>query len=166
MDICKRQCGVASGSYVNEYNFIVFLKNKGEAAAMTAIAWKDFYSVGDPSLDAQHQQMIGVINELYEAMEKKSTQQVIKPILDRLVKYTFEHFKREEEEMEAVEYPDLISHKALHDKIRQKTLDLRDNADFVTGQNLLAFLKEWWVGHIQTEDKKYAPYLEALGSHR
>ena len=129
---------------------------------MAAITWKDFYSVGDPTLDAQHQQIIGVINELYEAMEKKSTQQVIKPILDRLVKYTFEHFKQEEEVMAAVEYPDLIEHKALHDKIRQKTLDFKDNADFVTGQNLLVFLKEWWVGHIQTEDKKYAPFLEVI----
>ncbi len=127
---------------------------------MATITWKDFYSVGDPSLDAQHQQMIGVINELYDAMEKKSAQQVVKPILDRLVKYTFKHFKQEEETMEAVEYPDLIEHKALHDKIRQKTINLKDNADFVTGQNLLAFLKEWWIGHIQTEDKKYAPYLE------
>jgi hemerythrin len=63
--------------------------------------------------------------------------------------------------MEAVEYPDLIEHRALHDKMRQKTLDLQANVDFVTGHNLLAFLKEWWVGHIQTEDKKYAPYLEA-----
>lgn len=132
---------------------------------MATIIWKDFYSVGDPSLDAQHQQMIGVINELYEAMEKKSAQKVIKPILDRLVKYTFDHFEHEEEAMLAVEYPDLIEHKALHDKIRQKTLDLKDNADFVTAQNLLAFLKEWWMGHIQTVDKKYAPYLELLGSH-
>jgi hemerythrin-like metal-binding protein len=133
---------------------------------MATITWKDFYSVGDPSLDAQHQQIVGAINEIYEAMEKKSTQQVVKPILDRLVKYTFEHFKHEEETMAAVEYPDLIEHKALHDKIRQKTIDLKDNADFVTGQNLLLFLKEWWMGHIQTEDKKYSPYLELLGSHR
>ncbi len=92
---------------------------------MAAITWKDFYSVGDASLDAQHQQIVGVINELYEAMEKKSAQQAVKPILDRLVKYTFEHFKREEEAMAAAEYPDLIEHRALHDKIRQKTLDLQ-----------------------------------------
>jgi hemerythrin len=91
-----------------KYSFIVFFTNKREAETMAAITWKEFYSVGDPSLDAQHQQIIGVINELYEAMEKKSTQQVIKPILDCLVNYTFEHFKREEETMEAVEYPDLI----------------------------------------------------------
>ncbi|MGA2799620.1 MAG: bacteriohemerythrin [Thermoguttaceae bacterium] len=131
---------------------------------MAAIAWKDFYSVGDASLDAQHQQLIGVINELFDAMEKKSAQQAIKPILDRLVKYTFEHFKREEETMATAGYPDLIEHRAMHDKIRQKTLDLQENADFVTGHNLLAFLKQWWMGHIQTEDKKYAPFLEALGS--
>ena len=88
---------------------------------MAAITWKDFYSVGDASLDSQHQQIVGVINELFDAMEKKSTQQVVKPILDRLVKYTFEHFKSEEEAMAAVEYPDLIEHRAMHDKIRQKT---------------------------------------------
>ena len=132
---------------------------------MAAITWKDFYSVGEPSLDAQHQQIVGVINELFEAIDKKSAQQVIKPILDRLAKYTFEHFEREEEAMAAVEYPDLAEHKALHDKIRQTTLDFKDSADFVTEHNLLNFLKQWWLGHIQTEDKKYAPYMELLGSH-
>jgi hemerythrin-like metal-binding protein len=134
---------------------------------MAAIIWKNFYSVGDASLDAQHKQIVRSINELYEAMTKKSSQQAIKPILDRLVKYTFEHFKHEEQAMEAAEFPDLIEHRAMHDKIRQKTLVLQQNADFLTGHNLLAFLKEWWVGHIQTIDKKYAPYLEAsVGSSR
>ncbi len=132
---------------------------------MATITWKEFYSVGDPSIDAQHQQIVGIINDLFDAMEKKSAQEVVKPILDRLVKYTFEHFKHEEEVMAAAEYPDLVEHKALHDKIRQKTLDLQENADFVTGHNLLAFLKDWWLGHIQTEDKKYAPYLEFSGTH-
>jgi hemerythrin len=127
---------------------------------MEIITWKNFYSVGEPSLDAQHKQIVGIINDLFDAMEKKSSQQVIKPILDSLVKYTFEHFKHEEEAMAAAEYPDLSEHKALHDKIRQKTLDLRDNVDFITGHNLLSFLKQWWLGHIQSEDKKYAPYLQ------
>ena len=108
---------------------------------------------------AEHQQIVGIINELFDAMEKKSTQQVIKPILDRLVKYTFEHFKREEEAMAGVEYPDLIEHKALHNKIRQKTLDFNDNADFVTGHNLLNFLKQWWLGHIQSEDREIRALL-------
>jgi hemerythrin-like metal-binding protein len=67
--------------------------------------------------------------------------------------------------MSSTGYPGLAEHKALHDKMRQKTLDFRDSADFVTGHNLLAFLKEWWLGHIQAEDKKYAPYLALSGSY-
>jgi hemerythrin len=48
--------------------------------------------------------------------------------------------------------------------MRQKTLDLHDNTDLVTGHDLLAFLKDWWLGHIQSEDKKYAPYVELSNS--
>jgi hemerythrin len=62
-------------------------------------------------------------------------------------------------------YPDFAQYKALHDKIRKKTSDLREHAHLVTGHDLLRVLKEWWVGHIQSLDKKYAPYLELSGSH-
>jgi hypothetical protein len=40
---------------------------------------------------------------------------------------------------------------------------LRDNANLMTGRDLLIFLKEWWANHIQDQDKKYAPYLNAFG---
>jgi hemerythrin-like metal-binding protein len=140
---------------------------KLEAETMTApIKWKDYYSVGVPSIDAQHKQIIGVINELYEAMQNESAQKVIKPILDRLVKYTFKHFKYEEEALQASGYPDFSRHKALHDKIREETIALQEHADLVTDNNLLHFLKEWWMGHIQSEDKKYKPYLELSVSRK
>lgn len=130
------------------------------------ISWKDFYSVGDPSLDAQHKQIIGIINELYEAMQRDTSQKTIKSIIDRLVQYTFNHFKSEEEAFQTSDYPAVAEHKALHDKIRQKTIDLRNHADLVSNHDLLGFLKEWWLGHIQSVDKQYAPYLELSGSHR
>jgi hemerythrin-like metal-binding protein len=126
------------------------------------VTWKDFYSVGDPSIDAQHKQILETINELYEAMQKGKDRAVLKPILDRLLQYTLAHFKHEEQVMLEHEYPNSAQHKALHDKIRQKTTDLREQAYLVTGQDLLRFLKEWWVGHIQGQDKNYSPYLEAI----
>jgi hemerythrin len=138
-----------------------------EAETMTvAITWKDFYSVGDPLLDTQHKQIIDAINQLYEAMQNNSSEEVIKPILDRLVQYTFNHFKCEEETLQAIRYPDYLEHKTIHDKMRKQTFDLKKNADLVTGNKLLKILKEWWVGHIQSEDKKYKPYLELTESHR
>jgi len=126
------------------------------------VIWKDFYSVGDPSLDAQHKQILGTINELHEAMQKGKDRAVLRPILDRLLEYTLVHFKHEEQVMQEHEYPDFAHHKVLHDKIRQKTADLREHAYLVTGQDLLRFLKEWWVDHIQGQDKNYSPYLEAV----
>ena len=121
------------------------------------VTWKDFYSVGDPSIDAQHQQILGTINELYEALQKGKDRAVLKPILDRLLQYTLAHFEQEEQLMQEHAYPDSAQHKALHDKIRQKTGELCEHAYLVTGQDLLRFLKEWWVGHIQGQDKKYSP---------
>jgi hemerythrin len=142
-----------------------FLKILEAETMSVTITWKDFYSVGDPLLDTQHKQIIDAINELYEAMQNNSPQEVIKPILNRLVQYTFNHFKYEEETLQAIEYPDYLEHKALHDKMRKQTFDLKKNADLVTGNILLKFLKEWWVVHIQSEDKKYKPYLELTESH-
>jgi hemerythrin len=54
----------------------------------------------------------------------------------------------------------------LHDELRRKVIDLRENADLLTGQDLLHFLKRWWMGHIQGCDKKYAPYLQLSTSRR
>jgi hemerythrin-like metal-binding protein len=124
------------------------------------ITWKDYYSVGDEALDAQHKQVLAAINELYDAMQGGVDYRAVAPLLDRLVQYTITHFRQEEERMAAHEYPEFAQHKALHDTMRQKTIALREYANVVTGRDLLVFLKEWWCNHIQDQDKKYAPYLK------
>ena len=129
----------------------------GDSTMIPYVTWKDFYSVGDPSIDAQHKQILDTINELYEAMQKGKDRAVLKPILDRLLQYTLAHFQLEEQVMQEHEYPDFAQHTALHDRIRQKTRDLQEHAYLVTGHDLLRFLKDWWVGHIQGCDKKYTP---------
>jgi hemerythrin-like metal-binding protein len=123
------------------------------------LAWEPYYSVGDPALDTEHQQVILLIDELYASMASGRENAKSKEILDRLVRYTFTHFEHEEEAMRLCGYSDLQAHKILHDRMRQRTLDLRANMSLVTGCDLLYFLKDWWSNHIQAEDKQYAPYL-------
>jgi hemerythrin len=126
------------------------------------IAWKNDYSVGEPSLDTQHRQIIDLLNELHVAMQRGVEHQTIRPFLDQLLQYTVNHFQAEEKLLLAHQYPDFAQHKALHDNMRQRTIGLRDNAGLVTGRDLLVFLKGWWCGHIQEQDKKYEPYVSAL----
>ena len=130
----------------------------------TYIAWKDYYSVNDPSLDAEHKQIIACINELYEAMQGTTDSSTTKQVLDRLVQYTRTHFEHEEKILRDVDFPDFEAHKALHDNMRRRTLSLRTHLTLVTARDVLVFLKDWWLEHIQGEDKKYATYVAALAA--
>lgn len=123
------------------------------------IAWKPYYSVNDPALDGEHQQIIKLIDELYASIATSRENVKTKEVLERLIQYTFTHFKHEEDAMRVCGYPSFGAHKAIHDNMRQQTLDLREKTGLVSGKDLLRFLKEWWTNHIQTEDKEYAPYL-------
>ena len=61
--------------------------------------------------------------------------------------------------MKARDYPELAQHRILHERLTQKTIDLYRRLDADTGQDLLVFLKEWWVNHICQVDKQYSPYM-------
>jgi hemerythrin len=126
----------------------------------TSISWKPFYSVGVASLDAQHKQILDAINKLCAALERGNEQAALQPLLDQLVQYTDVHFKHEEQLIEEHGYPNLTEHRALHAQLRKRTVDLRAHMSLITARDVLGFLKNWWLSHIQNEDKQYAPYLQ------
>ncbi len=128
------------------------------------VDWKDFYTVGEPTLDAQHKQILGVINQLYEAKQQGKDREALAPILDTLVRYTLVHFAHEEQLMQEYGYPHVAEHAALHEELRERTLDWREHVHLATGHEVLQFLKEWWLDHIQGADKKYASYLAGKGN--
>ena len=123
------------------------------------LTWKPYYSVGHPAIDAEHQQIIKLIDEMYTSMAAGRENAKTKDVLDRLVRYTLTHFRNEEKLMQESGYADFAAHKAAHDRMKQQTLDLRENIGLVMGRDVLFFLKDWWTNHIQSEDKQYAPCL-------
>ena len=123
------------------------------------IKWKDSYSVKDPLLDSEHQQIIACINELHDVAQDPNAGEVTKRVLDRLVQYTNTHFAHEEKRLKEVGFPTLEAHKGLHDTMRRRTLDLRTHLTLVTARDVLVFLKDWWLDHIQGEDMSYSSYM-------
>jgi hemerythrin-like metal-binding protein len=125
------------------------------------IPWKEQYSVGDASIDTQHKQILAIISELNAAIEGGRAYEVVEELLERMVLYTLNHFKHEEQLMQACGFPDIENHKILHDKMRRRTEGLHANAGLMTSNDLMRFLREWWINHIRGEDQCYVPYLSA-----
>ncbi len=130
---------------------------------MKYIEWHERYSVGNSDLDADHQSVISIINNLYAAIQAHTGQAEVKGILDRLLDYTQSHFRREEHYMEKVSYPDLAEHKVPHRRMVQKTHELLEryshNEESIPLETM-TFLKDWWVNHIVMMDMQYKPYFE------
>jgi hemerythrin-like metal-binding protein len=126
------------------------------------ISWKQSYTVYDSGLDAQHKQIIETMNDLHSAMKGGDAVVATRRAMDLLVRYTHVHFANEERVLKEVAYPDFIAHKALHDQMRRRTIALSQNLNLVTARDMIVLLKDWWLDHIQGEDKKYSAYLGAL----
>ena len=131
---------------------------------MPLIQWNDRFSVGVPSLDRQHRQLIDIVNELHDAMTAGRGQDVIRTLLDRLSSYAKTHLETEEKMLQAYAYPGFAAHKAQHEAYLKRVRDLQ--AQSCQGRltmtlTLMNFLKDWWSNHILHADMEYAPFLKA-----
>jgi len=63
---------------------------------MPLMEWNERLSVGVASIDAEHKRLVGMLNELYDAMQARHSQEALGKVLDGLINYTASHFKHEE----------------------------------------------------------------------
>lgn len=121
---------------------------------MSLIEWDDkTLSVGVDMIDDQHKILIGYINELSECINKSSED--IKLVFIKLVDYTKYHFKAEEAYFDRLNSDDIHLHKLQHKHfIEQLNTFISPSSSMVT-LDLLDFLLDWIVIHIQCEDRKY-----------
>jgi hemerythrin-like metal-binding domain len=127
---------------------------------MALIKWEESYSVGIKEIDAQHQKMIGILNEIYSMIlaSNYSDEDVVK-ILQELVEYADLHFTTEEKYFLDFNYDQAISHQQIHDDYRRRMDELKicytDKPCNEILSDLSVFLEGWWVWHINHTDKEY-----------
>ncbi|HXE96883.1 MAG TPA: bacteriohemerythrin [Dongiaceae bacterium] len=133
---------------------------------MALIEWSPAYSVKVKKIDEQHKKLVDLINQLHGAMKSGQGNTLIGIVLQSLVSYTCTHFADEIRLLQANAYPDLARHQAEHDKFVKQVVEFQqkfqDGSAMLT-MTILSFLKDWLVTHIQGEDKKYSPFLNAKG---
>jgi hemerythrin-like metal-binding protein len=133
---------------------------------MSLMTWNDSYSVGVKTIDQQHSVLFAIVNELHTAMMTGQAKSVLGALLDKLVKYTHEHFAYEERMMETSKYPSFAEHKAHHVDLTKQVGEFMaryKKGDGTLNIDLLRFLSDWLTKHIQREDKGYGPWLNRSG---
>ena len=136
-------------------------------ATTMLIEWKDAMSVGIPSIDNQHKQLVDLINRLNAAMEDGETDKELGRIFSDLVAYTDQHFRHEEDLFERHAYPMQDAHRREHDALREKAISLKqrvDDGEFVLGVEVMNFLRDWLKSHIMGSDRAYSEHLRRHGA--
>ena len=88
------------------------------------ISWSPKYSVNHPLMDAQHKQLITLINNLHSAMSQGRGKDVLQKTLDELINYTKIHFATEEKLMMEANYKELIEHRQVHKILTQQVIQI------------------------------------------
>ncbi len=133
---------------------------------MLYIEWNDDYSVKVKLLDEQHQYLIKILNKLHEAMKKGNSKTVLSNTLDQLIQYSVEHFNSEEQLLDQYNYPQANTHKDEHKKFVNEVQKFKqgfDSGKMFVSIELMDFLKNWLIKHIQGTDKQYSSFLNLKG---
>jgi len=126
---------------------------------MAYFSLSDDLKVGNSFIDQDHQKLVDLVNQLHAAMAQGHGKEVLGKILAELIRYSREHFKREEEHMQRIGYPGYAAHKQEHDKLIKDVVELQNK--FNAGNGMLSvqvstFLRNWLVNHIMKVDKDLA----------
>lgn len=130
------------------------------------IEWSDELSVGIQEIDEQHKVLVGLVNDMDEAIREHHGSEVTADILQRLAEYTKIHFAVEESLFRIFDYPGYETHKKQHDELLQEVIELQEKVESGKGSisfQLLHFLKMWLTQHILDSDKEYSEYLLKSG---
>ena len=124
--------------------------------------WNNSFNTGIESIDAQHRQLVKLINLLASHMVQQSDSQTLDSIFTELTEYAVYHFRTEEaiwfqyfpnDELE-------IEHKKTHQDFIQAVLDLKGEDSNKTQEQIfaaiLSFLTHWLAYHILDRDMRLA----------
>jgi len=133
---------------------------------MSLMEWSPAFSVKVKKFDDQHKKLVELVNQLHDSMRAGQGNAMLGIVLQQLIAYTSTHFADEEKLMQAHNYPGYAAHKAEHEKLVAKVLDLQKQ--FQSGSAMLTltvmnFLKDWLTNHIKGVDYKYAEYFNGKG---
>lgn len=124
---------------------------------MNLIQWKPSFALGIPSVDLEHQEMIGLINEAYDRLEDRGDPVAIEAMLGEIHAGIAAHFALEERLMREAGYAEYQAHKEDHERLLDQIMDLMDDyaSDTEAGrERLQRGLSDWFSVHFASFDAR------------
>jgi hemerythrin-like metal-binding protein len=128
---------------------------------ISLFAWNDAYRIDGGAIDAEHQSLFALVDQLDRAMREGRGKQDLETLLDGLTQYALHPFQHEEELMQRSAYPRLDVHRRQHDEFRSRVTQLQTR--FHRGEQLITIecmhlLAGWLQNHVLSSDM-------AMGGH-
>lgn len=128
----------------------------------TIFEWENFLNVGSKSIDDDHKKIL----ELFKVFSSLDANNKFGTILalQKLKRFTIEHFDREEKIMVEVSYPDLKNHKNLHklfvDKLTEWETRCQHSWRAWHTTTISIVGMEWLLTHIIDEDQRIGSWIK------
>ena len=143
---------------------------------MALIEWKEEFRIGIPSVDYEHQELIGLLNELYAGLAVESggtfDRAVVGEFLGEVYARISAHFALEERVMREQNYVLYSQHKDNHEELLDSIRDIMDDAevestepqaDVLDPEDLGRRLDAWFSEHFRTHDARLHKALNPEG---
>ena len=138
---------------------IIYKNSRSEQSPMAIFKWEEKYSVKVQEMDDQHKRLFELINQLHDAMQSGKGNALLTEIVKGLKDYSITHFSAEEKYMEKIKYSGLAEQKEQHRTFIKKVEEYEQQVSLgklSLSIEVLTFLRDWLVNHIQRVDKKYS----------
>jgi hemerythrin len=134
---------------------------------MRVVKWHESLETGDPEVDAQHQALYILVNDLNADSLLRDSRAHASHALARILRYATTHFATEEALMSRSSYPDAERHMSIHREFAEKATQMVAEHDAGAGMSvreLAAFMEQWLETHIGEEDKRLVEHVRARRS--
>jgi hemerythrin-like metal-binding protein len=132
------------------------------------ISWNDAYLLHHEAIDGQHQELVRLVGELYDAVTANVSAEARVERLTNLYNLSRAHFGTEEQLFRLHRYPRFLVHKAAHEGLAHALKGLRE--EVVSGERELTLeyvelIKLWLIDHFGEFDKTFGSFLSDKTSH-
>jgi hemerythrin len=125
---------------------------------MALIEWRSDFETGIAEVDHEHQELVGLINQLHEEIQGVTDEETLRRFLGEVFARISAHFALEETVMRKHRYDEYAAHKAEHEALLDQIRDIMDDFEEGrygdAGQALASAVRDWFVNHFKTKDAR------------